>query len=215
MNIILGYSESQLSRVTDVLVDAGEVQEICIVQNIPVHAKYPYCVPEVLCTVVEAHNWQPAQHNTFLFGVAKPAVKRAVFDYFQVHKQIQQTHYRNLVHPSAVVSASVVTANGFFAEPNAVVASFTTIGFGVTINRLVSVGHHCSIGDFVTLNPGVHVAGHCNIGNAVQIGIGTVVFDHVTIGEGSIIGGGSVVTKDIPAGVKAWGNPCKVISDLF
>lgn len=32
----------------------------------------------------------------------------------------------------------------------------------------------------------------------------------VTIGKGSVIGAGSVVTKDIPAGVIAFGNPCRV-----
>ena len=36
----------------------------------------------------------------------------------------------------------------------------------------------------------------------------------VTIGEGSIIGAGSVVTKDIPAGVIAVGNPCKVMRKI-
>ncbi|MBQ4005486.1 MAG: sugar O-acetyltransferase, partial [Muribaculaceae bacterium] len=33
----------------------------------------------------------------------------------------------------------------------------------------------------------------------------------VTIGKGSTIGAGSVVTHDIPAGVLAAGNPCRVI----
>ena len=36
----------------------------------------------------------------------------------------------------------------------------------------------------------------------------------VTIGDGSVIGAGSVVTKDIPAGVLAAGNPCKVMREI-
>lgn len=36
----------------------------------------------------------------------------------------------------------------------------------------------------------------------------------VTIGKGAVIGAGSVVTKDIPAGVLAAGNPCKVIRKI-
>lgn len=36
----------------------------------------------------------------------------------------------------------------------------------------------------------------------------------VTIGEGSVIGAGSVVTKNIPAGVIAFGNPCRVIRPI-
>ena len=36
----------------------------------------------------------------------------------------------------------------------------------------------------------------------------------VTIGSSSIIGAGSVVNKDIPDGVIAAGNPCKVIRKI-
>ena len=36
----------------------------------------------------------------------------------------------------------------------------------------------------------------------------------VTIGEGSVIGAGSVVTRDIPAGVFAAGDPCRVIRKI-
>lgn len=36
----------------------------------------------------------------------------------------------------------------------------------------------------------------------------------VTIGEGTVIGAGSVVTRDIPKGVFAAGNPCRVIRKL-
>ena len=36
----------------------------------------------------------------------------------------------------------------------------------------------------------------------------------VTIGEGSVIGAGSVVTRDVPAGVLAAGNPCRVIKEI-
>jgi Acetyltransferase (isoleucine patch superfamily) len=36
----------------------------------------------------------------------------------------------------------------------------------------------------------------------------------VTIGEDTVIGAGSVVTKDIPAGVVAVGNPCRVMREI-
>lgn len=48
------------------------------------------------------------------------------------------------------------------------------------------------------------------IGNKVWIGGNVVVMPGVTIGDNSVIGAGSVVTKDIPANVVAFGNPCKV-----
>ena len=36
----------------------------------------------------------------------------------------------------------------------------------------------------------------------------------VTIGKGAVIGAGSVVTRDIPEGVFAAGNPCRVIRKI-
>lgn len=56
--------------------------------------------------------------------------------------------------------------------------------------------------------------------NNVWLGANVTVVGGVTIGEGSVIGAGSVVTKDIPKGVVAAGNPCRVIrmiteDDLF
>lgn len=52
------------------------------------------------------------------------------------------------------------------------------------------------------------------IGNNVWIGGNTVVTPGVTIGDDVVIGAGSVVTKDIPAGVIAAGNPCRVIRKI-
>ena len=52
------------------------------------------------------------------------------------------------------------------------------------------------------------------IGNRVWIGGGSTILSGVTIGDDSVIGAGSVVTKDIPAGVVAAGNPCRVIRKI-
>ena len=48
----------------------------------------------------------------------------------------------------------------------------------------------------------------------VWIGANATVCGGVTIGKGSIIGAGSVVVKDIPSGVIAAGNPCRVIRKI-
>lgn len=48
----------------------------------------------------------------------------------------------------------------------------------------------------------------------VWIGGSVSIVGGVTIGRGSIIGAGSVVTKDIPEGVIAAGNPCKIIREI-
>lgn len=52
------------------------------------------------------------------------------------------------------------------------------------------------------------------IGNRVWMGGSVVVLPGVNIGDGTTIGAGSVVTKDIPANVLAYGNPCRVVRSL-
>jgi maltose O-acetyltransferase len=52
------------------------------------------------------------------------------------------------------------------------------------------------------------------IGDNVWIGAGTLVMPGVSIGDNSTIGAGSLVTKDIPANVLAFGQPCQVQRDL-
>ncbi len=88
------------------------------------------------------------------------------------------------------------------------------------------------VGDGVMFGPNVTVAtaGHpiqpalrklqmqynidVHIGNNVWIGAGAVILPGVSIGDDSVIGAGSVVTKDIPAGVVAAGNPCRVLRPI-
>ena len=52
------------------------------------------------------------------------------------------------------------------------------------------------------------------IGNDVFIGARSIILKGVTIGDRAVIGAGSVVTQDVPAGVVAAGNPCKVIKQI-
>jgi maltose O-acetyltransferase len=61
---------------------------------------------------------------------------------------------------------------------------------------------------------GLEYAKPITIGEDVWVGGSVVICPGVTIGDRSVIGAGSVVTKDIPAGVFAAGNPCKVIREL-
>lgn len=49
------------------------------------------------------------------------------------------------------------------------------------------------------------------IGDDVWVGGGAIVLPGVRIGSRAVIGAGSVVTRDVPEGVFAAGNPCRVI----
>ncbi len=52
------------------------------------------------------------------------------------------------------------------------------------------------------------------IGSDCWIGGGAIICPGVVIGDQSAIGAGSVVTKNIPSGVLAVGNPCRVVKEL-
>lgn len=53
-----------------------------------------------------------------------------------------------------------------------------------------------------------------DIGSDVWVGGGALILPGVRIGSRTVIGAGSVVTRDIPDGVFAAGNPCRVIREI-
>ena len=52
------------------------------------------------------------------------------------------------------------------------------------------------------------------IGADVWVGGGAIILPGVRIGPRAVIGAGSVVTRDVPDGVFAAGNPCRVIREI-
>jgi maltose O-acetyltransferase len=61
---------------------------------------------------------------------------------------------------------------------------------------------------------GLELGKPVSIGDDVWVGGGAIVCPGVQIGERSVVAAGSVVTRDIPAGVLAAGNPCRVIREI-
>lgn len=99
-------------------------------------------------------------------------------------------------------------------------------------NLVILDGAKVLIGDNVCIAPnvGIYTAGHqidvdrrvqgleyaipVTIGDNVWIGGGVTVIPGVNIGKNSVIAAGSVVIRDIPEGVVAAGNPCRVIRKI-
>jgi maltose O-acetyltransferase len=52
------------------------------------------------------------------------------------------------------------------------------------------------------------------IGDDVWVGGGAIICPGVRVGARTVVGAGSVVTKDVPEGVLAAGNPCRVIREI-
>ena len=61
---------------------------------------------------------------------------------------------------------------------------------------------------------GLEAAQPIVIGSDVWVGGGAILCPGVRIGARSVLGAGSVVTRDVPEGVVAAGNPCRVLRSL-
>lgn len=84
-----------------------------------------------------------------------------------------------------------------------------------------------SIGSYCSISAGVQIYSHdsvkwatsggnadierapTRIGNNCYIGPNVIIAKGVNVGDGCIIGANSVVLRDVPSGVKTFGNPCR------
>ena len=114
---------------------------------------------------------------------------------------------------------------------NVLILGEVTVGKSTWIgpNAILDGSGGLSIGDFVSISAGVQIYSHTSvarsttqglesiqrkstrIGNGVYIGPNSVIQMGVKIGDGAVIGALSLVNEDIPAGVKAFGVPAKII----
>ncbi len=128
------------------------------------------------------------------------------------------------------------TGEGLWIEPpfycdygsNITLGSKVYFNFNCTVldPAPVRIGSHVLFGPSVqiytathpmnaaTRRTGLESARPIEIGSDVWIGGGAIVCPGVRIGSGSVIGAGSVVIRDVPEGVLAAGNPCRVIRAL-
>lgn len=111
---------------------------------------------------------------------------------------------------------NIEVGEDFFANMNMVVLDEARVTFG----NNVFIGPNCSF--YTPVHPleveprrrGLERSLPIVVGDDVWFGGNVTVLPGVTIGSGTVIGAGSVVTRDVPAGVLAVGNPCRVIRQL-
>jgi maltose O-acetyltransferase len=112
---------------------------------------------------------------------------------------------------------NLAVGEGFYCNFNCVILDVAPVRIG----ERVLLGPAVQI--YTALHPleakeratGLESGKPVTIGSDVWIGGGSIMLPGVAIGDRAVIGAGSVVTKDIPAGVVAAGNPCRVLRPLF
>lgn len=106
--------------------------------------------------------------------------------------------------------------NNFYANFNLTVVDDADIYIGDNVmiapNVMIATGTHPVCPELREKMYQYNLPVH--IGNRVWIGAGVIILPGVTIGDNSVVGAGSVVTKDIPSGVVAVGNPCRVLREI-
>jgi putative colanic acid biosynthesis acetyltransferase WcaF len=120
--------------------------------------------------------------------------------------------------PHAAVHQTVRIMHPWLLE----MADRTMIGPNATVYNLgrITIGNHTLVSQEVYLCGGTHdhtdptlplIRSEVHIGAGVWIAAGAFIGPAVKVGDNSVIGARAVVMSDVPAGVIAAGNPCKVI----
>ena len=111
---------------------------------------------------------------------------------------------------------NISVGENFYTNHNVTILDAAKVTFGdnvfVAPNCVFSTAGHAI--DSEQRNRGLEIALPITVGDSVWIGANVSVLPGVTIGSNTIIGAGSVVNKDIPDGVIACGNPCRVIRKI-
>ena len=111
---------------------------------------------------------------------------------------------------------NISIGKNFYTNYNVTILDGAKVTFGDNVfiapNCVFSTAGHAI--DSEQRSRGLEIALPITVGDNVWIGTNVSVLPGVTIGNNTIIGAGSVVNKNIPEGVIAAGNPCKVIRKI-
>jgi maltose O-acetyltransferase len=112
--------------------------------------------------------------------------------------------------------ANIYAGDGFYMNFDCVILDCARVDIGANVLcgpkvQIYTATHPLTARERAT---GLELAAPVRIGDNVWLGGGVIVCPGVSIGENTTIAAGSVVTRDVPAGVLAGGNPCRVLREL-
>ena len=111
---------------------------------------------------------------------------------------------------------NIAIGENFYTNHNCVILDGAQVTFGDNVfiapNCTFSTAGHPL--DTEQRNQGLEYAYPITVGDNVWFGASVTVLPGVTIGSNTVIGAGSLVNRDIPDGVVAVGNPCRVLRKI-
>lgn len=112
--------------------------------------------------------------------------------------------------------SNIEIGENFYTNHNCVILDGARVTFGDNVfiapNCTFSTAGHPL--DAAQRNQGLEYAYPITVGDNVWFGASVTVLPGVTIGSNTVIGAGSLVNRDIPGGVVAVGNPCRVLRKI-
>ena len=150
------------------------------------------------------------RRNTGKYDAAIISIGNCQIRKDKVHELDVKT-WETAIHPSAVVSPRARLGEGTVVMAGALINACANVGRHCIVNTGASIEHDVEVSDYVHVAPRATLAGGVTVGEATWIGAGSVVKQGIHIGKNCMIGAGSVVVKNIPDGVTAYGNPCRVV----
>lgn len=111
---------------------------------------------------------------------------------------------------------NIFIGENFYANYDCIIVDVCRVKIGKNVLLGPRVGIYTAEHpiDAGTRARGLEFGAPIEIGDDVWIGANAVILSGVRIGAGTVISAGSVVTRDVPAGVVAAGNPCRVLRKI-
>lgn len=197
-NNILLYGASGHGKVIVDILLANSVNIIAIIDD---HPKFEHVLG---IPVVFSSEFDLSTIQNMIISIGNNRVRQTISGQIKVN-------YPTAIHPTALLSKSVVVGEGTVIMAGAVLNPEVSIGKHAIVNTGAIIDHDCVIDDFAHISPGASLAGNVKVGEGTHIGIGATVIQGITIGKWATIGAGAVIIKDVPDFAVVVGNPGKII----
>ncbi len=168
----------------------------------------PDSMAGVLCdysVVGSIKDYEPKATDHFVMGVSDPILKEKLAGIMKA----KGVRFETLIGPEADIGDHVTFGEGCIIFTPHVIDSGAVFGDFVTVMGS-TVSFDASIGDYSTLT-GFANTTTATLGKRVYVGSHAVILEGLTVGDDAHIGAGSIVARDVPASVKVFGVPARII----